>query len=112
MILTVSILGVAQVAVVQAAAAPASESSRHLKRKAAKAKATAQHCAVQHEGDACAVSGGVAKHVPLSREGAPEENGKTKLIFQEPPKYSLPFENDLSPKKTPVGGLVGFEFPF
>lgn len=50
-------------------------------------------------------------HVQLN--GARAEKSGTKLIFGEAPKYALPFQNDLSPvKKTPVGGVVGVEFPF
>jgi len=80
-------------------------------RKVEKAKAAKPHCALPQATNACA-AGGAPQPVPLNGPDGLAQEAKAEWIFQEPPKNALPFQNDLSPKKTPLGGLVGLKFPF
>jgi hypothetical protein len=110
-VLTLAVLSVGQGAAASVSAP--SEKFRPLKGKTAKAHLAAPRCSLDQGPKACAISGGAQKHVQLNGGRSRVEDARTKLIFQGPPKHSLPFENDLSPlKKKPVGGLVGLEIPF
>jgi hypothetical protein len=92
-----------------AADAAPSDPSATAPRKPVKARTLAPQCALEAR-TGCAP--GTPKQVPLNRDRGRAEDAGTKWIFQGPPKSGLPFENDLTPKKKPVGGLVGIEFPF
>jgi hypothetical protein len=100
----------------QAVASPTTEpekQSSYLKRKAPKAKILAPQCSLDQGVNGCAASGVVPKHLALTGGRGRTDDAKSKWIFQGPPRNTLPFENDISlPKKPPVGGLVGLEFPF
>lgn len=97
----------------QAAAPTATAPAAQAKPPRKKAKRPAPQCSIDRESqNACGPPADASKHVQLDAFRARADDG-TKVIFGEAPKYALPFQNDLSPaKKTPVGGVVGVEFPF
>jgi hypothetical protein len=101
----------------QEAASPTAQSPQPkiAKPKAAKAKVTkltSPRCPRGPTRDDPFCSDALPTLSPGNHGRTGDNAGTPKLIFNDPPKKSLPFENDLTaPKNLPRGGLLGLEFP-